>query len=80
MKNIKICVHRGAMSFETETKCRECLSPLPQDTLFHICKRRHSVRPKCETVVADRVHFCPKCGAKKRVRLLAFEKVDELLN
>ena len=70
MKEIRICTGCGNPSPSNEAYCRECGHRLPSKTLYDIYKERHTVCPRCETVVSDSSDYCPQCGTKLKTMKL----------
>ena len=66
MKKVKVCRLCKCICDAGEYYCRECGVVLPRETLFDLYKSHHLYCPVCETVVADTVLFCPKCGKRLR--------------
>jgi len=64
MKRIKVCPRCGEPSESSEKVCRYCRSELPEETLFHIYRGKHSSCSNCETVVPKWMRFCPQCGMR----------------
>jgi len=64
MKRLKVCRYCGAICGTEKKFCGQCNASLPDETLFHLYKSRHTVCPACETVVPDTAYFCPQCGDK----------------
>ena len=68
MKRIRICGECGCPSESGKENCLFCGVRLPQETLYEQYKRRHPVCPRCDTVLAGYMQFCPQCGAKIQMK------------
>jgi len=62
MKRLKICAQCGVPADLTRHFCRECGSPLPEETLFDLYRLRHRHCEGCGWVPPREGKYCPRCG------------------
>jgi len=65
MKRIKVCARCGASEPSDRYICRQCGARLPGQTLFQKYQQMHRRCPVCDTVLAEKMKFCPHCGVKQ---------------
>ncbi len=62
MKTKKICTKCGAAENASQSFCRDCGTPLPEETLFEVYAKRHRRCGACGTVASKDMNYCPLCG------------------
>ncbi len=62
MKTNKICTKCGAVGNTSQSFCRDCGTPLPEETLFEAYAKRPRRCGACGTVAAKDMNYCPQCG------------------
>ena len=65
MKRLKVCLHCGSIVKADCYVCRECGGRLPRKTLFQLYQSRHRLCPVCDTVLSNRMRYCPHCGMQQ---------------
>ena len=61
MKMKKICTLCGTVASSSQGYCKECGTPLPEETMYEAYAKRHR-RCICGVVVSDSMKYCPVCG------------------
>ena len=64
MKRIKVCEQCGASEEADRQVCRKCGAGLPEGTLYQRYQLMHRKCRVCNTVLNDRMRFCPHCGIR----------------
>ncbi len=66
MKQIKVCTRCGASEPSDRYVCSQCGTRLPDQTLFQKYQQMHARCPVCDTVLSEKMKFCPHCGMKQK--------------
>ena len=64
MKQIKVCTRCGESEPSDRYVCSRCGTRLPDQTLFQRYQQMHKRCPVCDTVLTEKMNFCPHCGMK----------------
>ena len=65
MKQIKVCTRCSASEPSDRYVCSQCGTRLPDQTLFQKYQQMHARCPVCDTVLSEKMKFCPHCGMKQ---------------
>ena len=66
MKQIKVCARCGESEPSDRYVCSRCGMRLPDQTLFQKYQQMHARCPVCDTVLSEKMKFCPHCGMKQK--------------
>jgi len=70
MKKTKVCTLCGQRGEADQKFCTKCGTRLPDTTLYDFYRENHLYCHYCDTVVADSVQFCPRCGSKIKKQII----------